>query len=195
MEMPGESALLEKCPRCKYLLTGLPIEHYCPECGLTIDRRWRVFGGKPFHKGPWRMLAYAGYALLSAYVVTVLITSIQERRPSILLVLPMIALAIAYSRRIPLGFLAVGPRGLAIYRGRGQIEEFRWHRVGKARYDIRRKSICVAIDGAVVRLRGYPFFRGDVFEADSCVRCINSFPRDHGAEQRSGSKSLPTPAV
>jgi len=41
-----ESGLLQVCPVCDYRLAGLPVEYHCPECGLEIDRRWEVFGGR-----------------------------------------------------------------------------------------------------------------------------------------------------
>jgi hypothetical protein len=45
MTEPTENELLDECPRCGYSLRGLPVEHCCPEWGLTFDRRWTVFGG------------------------------------------------------------------------------------------------------------------------------------------------------
>ncbi len=36
---------LEACPRCDYLLTGLPAIHRCPECGLEYDDRTFVLTG------------------------------------------------------------------------------------------------------------------------------------------------------
>lgn len=39
----GEDGLLSVCPWCQYALKGLPVEHVCPECGESFDRRWRMY--------------------------------------------------------------------------------------------------------------------------------------------------------
>jgi hypothetical protein len=41
----------DACPRCTYSLRGLPVDHYCPECGLRFDRDcelYRVTNPKQF---------------------------------------------------------------------------------------------------------------------------------------------------
>lgn len=34
---------LKTCPHCDYSLKGLPVEHYCPECGFKYDAATRVW--------------------------------------------------------------------------------------------------------------------------------------------------------
>jgi hypothetical protein len=47
MNESREDELLDRCPRCRYRLRGLPVEHRCPEYGLPVDRRWETFGRLP----------------------------------------------------------------------------------------------------------------------------------------------------
>jgi len=35
--------MLDRCPRCRYSLVGLPTHHCCPECGLEIERDAQLF--------------------------------------------------------------------------------------------------------------------------------------------------------
>ncbi len=35
--------MLDACPKCGYSLTGLPVEHNCPECGLHYDAQSAVY--------------------------------------------------------------------------------------------------------------------------------------------------------
>lgn len=174
----SEEGLLAECPRCRYLLRGLPIEHACPECDLTFDRRWRVFGGKPMLRTSWRVLIILGIILMSISLVFILYSAVLHRQ--LYKTLPSLAVLAAIAwlyRRVPLGFVAVGPGGIALYRGRGQPEVYTWDRIGKADYDLLRKPAFLTLDGISMRLRDFTFFRGDVFEAESCVRCINGFSR------------------
>jgi hypothetical protein len=44
------TAPFDDCPRCWYLLRGLPSAHRCPECGLAYDENSAVFRSKH----PWK---------------------------------------------------------------------------------------------------------------------------------------------
>ena len=35
--------VFKRCPRCTYLLRGLPANHACPECGLRFDERCELY--------------------------------------------------------------------------------------------------------------------------------------------------------
>lgn len=52
---------LDRCPVCKYDLTGLPLEHRCPECGFEYDEHTWVWRRPPQR---WRGWIVAGCASL-----------------------------------------------------------------------------------------------------------------------------------
>jgi hypothetical protein len=71
-----EIMLLAECPHCRYALRGLPIAHYCPECGQPVDRQWKVIGAPQDQPGPawqryiiaalkWYLIAHIALTMLS----------------------------------------------------------------------------------------------------------------------------------
>ncbi|RME39707.1 MAG: hypothetical protein D6788_04860, partial [Planctomycetota bacterium] len=71
-------------------------------------------------------------------------------------------------------FVAVGPAGLAVQRGRRRLQRIPWVRIDRARCNLFRKRVDVSlVGGGVVRL-GFPYFHGDLVEMDRCARALNS---------------------
>lgn len=193
MTEPAEDDLLQQCPRCDYSLRGLPAEHYCPECGLTLDRRWRVFGGRSL----WRtwsrsvfvyMLFVMGLPLLAAaiFVAGGFVRLRAMPRADAPLLLPLLFCAVVGACRTAWAFsrlrrfVAVRPRGLAVYRGAKQAEEYAWDRIGRAKYEFIGKRVSIQIDGKPMRISANSFFRGDIFGAEGFIRCVNHYPRPPG---------------
>lgn len=61
--------MIDACPRCGYLLSGLRERHRCPECGLDYDRNSLVF-----KQARWTLVAgviAAGFSLLFCLVLIV----------------------------------------------------------------------------------------------------------------------------
>ncbi|RME36470.1 MAG: hypothetical protein D6788_11525, partial [Planctomycetota bacterium] len=65
---PEEQAdLLDTCPACAYSLVGLPVEHRCPECGMEVDRRWTIFGGRGLTRSVGRPVRLVNVVLLPLF--------------------------------------------------------------------------------------------------------------------------------
>lgn len=189
-----EESLLAQCPRCGYRLQGLPVHNRCPECGVMVDRRWRVFGSRVLSEKKLKYLRPLR-VLVMVLVVFLLIgpavfLGMAWARPSLPPSSDLVALwpllpagfFIAYLLRKPRKFLAIGPDGIHLYHGRDQMEHFEWRRVGRALDEPGGKSITLTIDGAPRKLSGRSLFGIDIFEANSAARAINSYPRpDEGA--------------
>jgi hypothetical protein len=189
-----EKGLLEACPRCQYLLRGLPTGHTCPECGLAFDRRWRVFGGKTARYTYQRIGRIVAVVLVSVYLLVALTSAALARQfggVASACGCLLVVFWIARKMRFGIGFVAVGPEGIAFYHGSGQPERYPWDRVGKARYDLVRRAPIIIIDQAPVSLNMRIFFSGDVCETERCVRYINSasFPAPSGAADSSPGRS------
>ena len=184
-----EGSLLDLCPRCGYRLHGLPVHNRCPECGLMVDRRWRVFGSRVLSEKklkylrPLRVLVIVLilFLLLGPSVTLFTAWARGTLAPySTLHVLWNLLLPvcfIAYVMQKPKKFLAIGPAGIHLYHSRNQIEHFEWQRVGRASDEPGGKSITLTIDGAPRKLEGRSLFGIDIFEANSAARAINSYPR------------------
>ena len=169
---------LRQCPRCLYFLKGLPREHRCPECGLSIDRRWRVFGGPLIPSRALRPLRImfaipfiplAGVFLLWLYWLVLRPTSVTAWLTVLLTGGATLFLGWCLCTR-PRKFVAVGPRGVVIYHGRKRSEGYAWNRVGKASYNLLRKALDIELDGDRVWLSAYGFFRGSVWAACFSLR-------------------------
>lgn len=192
-----EENLLESCPRCGYSLKGLPTQHRCPECGLPVDRRWRVFGGRTMRRGNVRAMRVVlgpvafvlGYVVLSAGVLLLFGRMPRNMWYMFLIYGTPLAAVLWYLFSKPKGFVAVGPDGLAVhYRGKSATV-YPWADLGRAQYVLGRGLIEIPRAGPTLRLRTSTFFRGNTFEVDACVQAINSFARGNSA----GKRPTPTP--
>lgn len=180
-----ESAeLLADCPFCGYSLTGLPQLHRCPECGRDVDRRWRCYGAR-FSPRALRRATIPLYLLLGVpmlYGVAALglagYNSTSGLRLPMLGVLLLVLAAAAVVSYRPRRFIAIGPDGLTILRGRGRLEQFPWPTLGRARHDFPFKRIAVErIEQRPIHLAHHEFFGLNTFEMDRFVREFNSYAR------------------
>jgi hypothetical protein len=198
-----EIMLLAECPHCRYALRGLPIAHYCPECGQPVDRQWKVIGAPQDQPGPaWQRYIIA--ALKWYLIAHIALTMLSFARQSNLAAFAIFALCVAILWQIwrvstARGFVAVGPRGLHIHRGRSRGQDIPWHELGRAHFDILKQSVMVEHRGGRLRLRASRYFGGSAAQGDYCVRTINAFPRPINDASSDGvdpppSSSQPPPA-
>lgn len=189
-KLDGKDGLLEKCPRCLYLLQGLPIEHHCPECGLRVDRRWQVFGGRtiPKNSKPMGNIMGAFLIFILGYPVTILTATVIVGGVGVkFLSIPFLLLVVFstlawFFLKKPKCFVAVGPRGLAIYFGRDCFEEYEWTGIGRVLYEIGHKRINIPREGGDIHLTIFKFFGMHIGEVDRCVQGINHYPRPEQPE-------------
>ncbi len=193
-----DDGLLARCPRCNYRLRGLPVVRPCPECGLAIDRRWRVFGGRSqargrFHLGLYLIVQTALLTALSIGLLYFLPTPPRERVLVTAILVGALIVAVMVTRYRPSRFIALGPDGLIVFRGRHPTEIFRWQDVGRAHHDLLRKSLALEHRGDIVRIKVFRYFGTDPARVDDCVRAINAYPRP---ARSSGAGAFPgTPAA
>ncbi len=177
------AGLLPSCPYCLYALHGLPIEHRCPECGATVDRRWTVVGGL-IGAQSWqsKQFRYAPLILViwPAMYLAFLFNIVPARAPPMLLtygillaVTGLIAFSVLWR---PRRFLSVSPDGLRVHLDRKRVEHFEWPRVGRARHVAGSKRVEIQIDGLTRRFSLLGYF-GNMFEADRAARVINNYAR------------------
>ncbi len=157
---------LERCPSCGYSPEGLPTVHPCPECGLELDRSWTVFGGRyPSRsaKQPYPLMKiFIGVLSLNLICVAFAFYYLTGHKYLFFLpgLLPLVLLPFLYLRR---SFVAFGPRGLVIFRGRNRVEQIPWSRLSHARHNLGYKYVTIeAPDGGeAARLHLNEFFYGD----------------------------------
>lgn len=187
-ERADEADLMPACPTCGYLLRGLSVAHRCPECGLAFDRRWRLYGGRSKSRGPAAWLASGRIVLLIPFAWLVIAGLLipfatmprHLRLLSLLVVGGAAALHLYLALYRPRKFVALGPEGLVVCRGRNHLEIYAWPQVRKARNDMLRKCLTFDYADRVVRVKAFPFFAGDVLEIDRCASAINNYPRERG---------------
>ena len=181
----GTDTLLERCPRCRYALEGLPVEHRCPECGLPIDRRWRLFGGQAiWHTNMRALVAFLlGFLVLGAVLTAAMLILKGDFSvmgwwgPGLYTLVIIPGLLWLFVARPP-GFVAIGPRGVAVYRPRTGVQEYPWDRIGQAQFHLKSllsKSVAFVIDGKPTAIPGFNIFRGNIPEIEACIRCINEY--------------------
>jgi hypothetical protein len=102
---------LDRCPDCGYLLTGLPEQGICPECGFGYDREMIVLYGRRTAWGPaWGVLSQQGPPLDFLPIVPVMMIALAISlaassgisSPIIIaaaLLTPLIILAVFFWRR------------------------------------------------------------------------------------------------
>lgn len=79
--------------------------------------------------------------------------------------------------RRPKSFIAVGPRGILIHRGARGSEHYAWQLIEPVPLDRGPGVIALQVDGEKMILGTYEFFHWHFWEADRCVRCINTYAR------------------
>jgi hypothetical protein len=98
---PLQPASVSACRQCGYLLVGLPVEGFCPECGQSFNR-WTLiaFGiasgstANDFNAGAWRLTFSV---LLSLFLVLNFWSTLRHGNLAMLLLIPMILLVPAVS--------------------------------------------------------------------------------------------------
>jgi hypothetical protein len=93
----------ERCPRCRFRLTGLPADHYCPECGLRYDSSCKLYGF-PMERGlKYTMpIVFTLYAVMAVWCCFGYATDPAEFRKVMLflvILLPFLALATVTTQR------------------------------------------------------------------------------------------------
>ena len=89
------------------------------------------------------------------------------------------ALLLAFRR--PRSFIAVGPRGLLIYRGARGSEQLAWSAIEPLPLGRMPNAITLRVDGREMTLSSYEFFHWHFWEVDRCVSSINSYARGEKA--------------
>jgi len=185
MPMDDDTELLERCPCCEYQLRGLPEQHRCPECGLPIDRRWRVLAGpsalvKPsITRIPIRFIVFPLLGIGFFEFVEWLLPFGRAwwHWPCLAAWVVLISAVSWLFLAKPRCFIAVGPDGVVIHRGKEKTEQYEWPEVGKAGYDVLRKCVVFSAGGRKVRLSDLKFFQSNPFVAEECAQAINAYPR------------------
>jgi len=179
-----EAYLLAECPVCDYALQGLPVEHLCPECGLAFDRRWWVYGG-PGVSREWSRSARAFQIVTAiACVIVICLFLIKQLPMSAILVgvsmviLAAVGLAYLFSTYRPRRFIALGPAALVVFHGPKRIEHFPWSTISHPRADMHHKCVVFESAGKTIRVKGYDFFGGVIYDVERCARGITQYTRD-----------------
>ena len=181
-----ESELLALCPKCKYQLCGLPVKHRCPECGIEINRDWKLFGAqvatqdtrKPFRLGRTLAFGFLGYStvvLIAAFKVTGIRQMEGVCCYSVMWGLALMSVLMFRHSNV---MMALGPEGMIYLRDFTTQWSVEWSKLKRARVDITRK--CVVVETTLVNEIRLPFgkhFRFHIGEADRFVREFNSYPR------------------
>ena len=74
-------------------------------------------------------------------------------------------------------YLRVGPEGVFVYHDANCSQQHAWNSIGKASYNLTRKTLDLEVDQAPVRLSTFAFFQGSLWEAEACAEFINNHAR------------------
>jgi hypothetical protein len=184
---PSELGSVDECPRCNYCLDGLPDRCACPECGLSLDRQWRVFGGAidvPTRLGGLTsadLVFVPRWFWASLIAIPWLFTLIDKWPCARTIVLVLLVLSVSLTvllnslrrRR----FVALTDAGILVDRGGSTPDCIPWAEVELARYDYLRQSLNIQMHGTIVRLKTSHYFGGDLEGVFRCIDAINTFPR------------------
>ena len=177
--------LLAHCPACGYSLRGLPVVHACGECGLSFDRRWKVFGGwvraneALQGQSPLLRIFYVlgGICCLSS-ILAYALASLRSSR--LYLGLPLLGL---FGVLVVVGFLyfcdprrlmrskfvAVGEEGLVVYRSAEDVECVAWR-------DVKGVDVKHSAGGFIIRTEDHICRTGlsgqDGCEAGACYAYV-----------------------
>lgn len=183
-----EFDLLQACPCCDYPLRGLPEEHACPECGVSFDCAWKLYGPKPGSPLRWRrrlevvcalLLLAQGLGLLGVWILRGTMSVSVLVQVLTLIALPLGVLLLRHAL-VALGdpiIVGVGPRGISVLRGRRTLLRCPWDKYVDARYNTLRLALLIYDD------TGRHFFRVNAargwhdFELHRCVTAIHEYPR------------------
>jgi hypothetical protein len=190
---PREARLLDRCPRCAYRLDGLPVEHTCPECGLDFDRRWVVLAGRTVPRAGRhtpRVARWTAIVIVAILIIPVLLQPIalfvEPSGTSLcaaafgVLILYSLWQGGLFNVGVRRRFAAVGPNGLIIERPTGELENYPFETLGRARYDFARAAVLLhkLYEPSRIELPSRHYFPGGVFEAEAAARAFNAFPRE-----------------
>lgn len=176
---------VEFCPRCAYIVHGLPAEHRCPECGLSIDRRWHVFCGRPptrHGRRIWKrilILVLGGLICLAISFVLfpVRLNLTLHELQFLTTVLAVVAASTLFDCLIPRTYslVGVGPRGIFVHFNRRHIESVPWSQLGQARYELAYLQIAVEREGEDLKFDFDRFFAKPADEIDRFVQIVNAY--------------------
>lgn len=176
-----KDGLLAVCPRCAYVLRGLPVEHHCPECGLTFDRRWEVFGG-PQVRRRWQQikLAILLFLLFDIAIATWLVGYLAFQVPPVYLAILIAALiapyAVIYRVMRTARFVVVGPESVGVFDGR-EMHTHPMREIKSAELHPLRRVVVLMTNTRVHSLSAGGYFGMNVTEAQACVRAIQEGQR------------------
>ena len=148
---------LDRCPVSNYDLTGLPLEHRCPECGFAYDEHTQVWRISLL---TWRFGRALALGLLCFFLLAQTLLFLkrgsQSWTPATLMMFAYIAiLALSlrhtYSGRRTKWFVCTAPKGVMLrLRGRGLVV-VPWDEVGKVviRLGVPAKAVFLATTAGV----------------------------------------------
>lgn len=180
-----EDGLLGLCPRCAYALRGLPVEHRCPECGLTLDRRWEVFGG-PLARRRWKKLQQGIllFLLFDVAIAVGLVGYFAFRIAPLFLAGLIVMLLAPYAVILRLmrvaRFVVVGPDSVGVFDGR-EMHTHPVREIKSVQFHPIRKLVVLTTHARTYSLGAGNYFGMNIMEAEACARAIQEAQRRSAA--------------